>query len=90
MCDGELPMQVGTPGSCELPGRVRWRRTENHNILKVFKAHNGISGLLQPFITTFKEFNFFHHTYIHKSLILAPKLHAPKIDKTCPNCSRII
>ena len=26
---------------------------------------------------------------MRKSLILAPKLHAPKIDEKCPNCSRI-
>ena len=41
------------------------------------KPHNGISGLLQPVIITDKEFKFFLHTYIRKSLILAPKLHVP-------------
>ena len=53
------------------------------------KPHNGISGLLQPFIIIYKEFTFFLHTYIRKSLILAPKLDARKINKTCPNCSGI-
>ena len=54
------------------------------------KLHNGISGLLQPFIIIQKESTFFLHTYIHKSLILAPKLDAPKINETCPNFSRIV
>ena len=54
------------------------------------KPHNGISGLLQPVIITDKEFKFFLHTYIRKSLILAPKLHAPQIDELCPNCFRIV
>ena len=54
------------------------------------KPHNGISGLLQPFIITDKEFKLFLRTYIRKSLILAPKLRAPKIDELCPNCYRIV
>ena len=39
-------------------------------------------GPLQLFIIIYKEFKFFFHAYIHKSLICAPRLHAPKIDKT--------
>ena len=41
-----------------------------------------IFGLLRPLIIIYKEFIFFFHTYVHKSLIWEPKLHAPKIDKT--------
>ena len=41
-----------------------------------------ISGLLQPFIIIYKEFRFFFDTYVYKSLIWSPELHAPKIDKT--------
>ena len=38
MHDSELPMQLGSTGSCEPPGRVHWQRAGNHNILNVFKA----------------------------------------------------
>ena len=41
-----------------------------------------ISGLLRPFIIIHREFKFFFHTYIYKSLICVPKLRAPKLDKT--------
>ena len=54
--------------------------------LVFLKPHNGISGLLRSFIIIYKKFNFFLHIYIRKSLILAPKLHAPKINETCLNC----
>ena len=37
-----------------------------------------ISGLLQPFITIYKEFKFFFHTYVYK--LHALKVHALKID----------
>ena len=32
-----------------------------------------ISGLLQQLIMIYKEFKFFVHTYVYKSLIWAPK-----------------
>ena len=52
------------------------------------KPHNVISELLRPSIIIYKEFKFFLHKKLHKSLILAPNLHAPKIDESCSNCSR--
>ena len=42
-----------------------------------------IYGLLWPFIEFAKKLDFSSpHMYIHKSLIWASKLHAPKIDET--------
>ena len=64
MHDSELPMQLRSTGSCEPPGRVLWQRAGNHNILVFLKPHDGISGLLQPFIIIYEEFTFFLHTYI--------------------------
>ena len=50
-----------------------------------------ISGLLRLFIKFYKEFQLLFHTHKYKSLIWAPKLHAPKINKKrCSNCSRIV
>ena len=62
----------------------------DHKIYMFLKPHNGIFGLLQPFIKNYKEFKIFFHRYVYNSLTLGPKLHAPKIDETCPNCSRIV
>ena len=45
---------------------------------------------LVEFIIINKEFQFFLRTYIHKSFILASKLHAPQIDETCPNYPRAV
>ena len=83
-------MQLGCMRSCETagrvqmdnPGRAHWRSTGNHNILSVFKALvMEISGLLRLFIIIYKEFKFFFGTYVYRSLIWAPKLHAPKTNK---------
>ena len=49
-----------------------------------------ISGLLQPFIIIYKEFKFFCHRRVYKSLIWASKLSGPKSIKQCPNSSRIV
>ena len=38
MHDSELPMQLGSAGRCESPGRVHWQRAGKHNILILFKA----------------------------------------------------
>ena len=43
-----------------------------------------ISQLSQPFFIIYKEFIFLFYTYVYKSLIWVPKLHAPKTDQTMP------
>ena len=78
--------------------RLFWKITLSGDPLCVIVSCQCNSGLqeavtpgsCEPFIIIYKEFNFFLHTHIRKSLILTPKLHAPKIDETCPNCSRIV
>ena len=46
--------------------------------------------LLQPIIIISKEFKFFFLVYIYRSLIWAPKLHAPKINNVMSKSSRIV
>ena len=84
MCDSDLTMQLRSTGSCEPTGRVQITHLVGYIAkgLETFKVSkwNGTSGLLWPFIIIYKEFKFFLHTYIHKTLNLTPILHTPKID----------
>ena len=82
MRESELPMQLGCTGICEPlgrvrmhnPGRVHQKSAGNHNILNCFQGLiMEIPGLLRRFIIIYKEFKFFFHTNIYKSLILVAK-----------------
>ena len=89
--ESELPMLLGCTGSCEPSGsiqmfslgRAHWQNAGNYNLLSVFWGLiMEISGLLRWFTIVYKEFKFFMHTCVNKSLAWAPKLHASNLDKT--------
>ena len=52
------------------------------------RPHNGNFWTVATIYHNLQRTFFF--TYVYKSLIWAPTLHASKFDKRCPNCPRIV